>query len=315
MKVPVLLITYKRLGALKEVLKSISQYEPDKIYIFSDGPRSAEEFYSIDSVRKYLLTSIQWQCQIHTNFQDKNLGCKYGPQTAISWFFEAEDRGIILEDDTVPNNSFYDFVEEMLTKYEFDFRIWNISGTNRYSRKINNTEYSYYMSHFAYTWGWATWASRWKLHLSKMATFIEDSENVQSTEFNKTTIDCWINLAIKSYKDQLDAWDYMWSLRIFLENGLSIVPSTNLIEYIGYDLDATHTLNKFGPKYFTGQLEFPLNHPNYLKLDTYRDRKLFEEVFGWKPFYKKIYPNHLKAFILARFEPVLKQIIPKVKFN
>ncbi|MBL7473730.1 nucleotide-diphospho-sugar transferase [Robertkochia sediminum] len=308
MKSPVLLITYKRLQGLREVLASVSRYRPKKLYLFSDGGRDEDEIGQVERVREYVLGAIDWECEVYTNFSEQNLGCKYGPQTAITWFFEHEESGIILEDDTVPNDSFYPFVEELLAKYRKDLRIWNIGGTNLGEDQEPDDPRSYTFSKFAYTWGWATWADRWKMHLSKMPYFLEESEYLKRVNVNeKALVANWINQAAVSYNDELDAWDYIWSLQVYMNNALSVVPKYNLIDYVGYDNDATHTKDGKNRKVIsTIALDFPLTHPINPMPDSRYDVNLFENIFGWVPAYKKLLPGHLVRVVEARTRKIFE---------
>ena len=308
MKTPVLVISYKRKQGLKQVIESVKKYAPDRVYLFSDGPKNKQELALVSEVRDFLLNEIDWNCEIKTNFSQVNLGCKYGPQTAISWFFENEDQGIILEDDTVPVPSFYPFVEKLLSKYKSDLRVWNIGGTNRLEEETEEVSDSYFLSRFAYTWGWATWADRWKSHLSQLPSFLEDSDNLRrSNTTHQAIVDNWVNMATVSYKDELDAWDYLWSLRVFMNHGLSVVPKNNLINYEGYGPEATHTKSSTAVKhqYPARELKLPLRDPNNLVPNSYYDKKLFEEIFNWKPFYKKLKPAYLLRVVESRAKNML----------
>ncbi len=301
MKIPVLIISYLRIDSLEKVIQSVAAYKPDKIYLFSDGPKTKEEAIRVDEVRSSILKCITWRCQIFKNFNDRNLGCKYGPQTAITWLFESEKTGIILEDDTIPLKSFYPFVEELLERYKSDLRVWNIGGNNFFPDTLDTKTSSYYFSRFAYTWGWATWADRWRIHLEKMATFEEDARLLQrSSVVEKPIINNWVNYGIKSVRDELDAWDYIWSLRVFMSNGLSVVPRTNLIDYQGYGAEATHTTVNNCPEVISEDLMFPLKHPRLMKANYKKDMKLFEDKFNWKSILKKVNLKHINAVIKSR---------------
>jgi len=130
LKTPVLFIIFNRLATTKRVFGAIRQAKPERLFIAADGPRhrcSGEE-QKVRAVRDYVLGHIDWECQVKTLFSDKNLGCQKGPVTAIDWFFENESEGIILEDDCVPDPSFFRYAEEMLDRYRDDERVMVISG-------------------------------------------------------------------------------------------------------------------------------------------------------------------------------------------
>ncbi len=164
MQKAVLLITFNRLDYLQEVFEAIKLVQPPRLYIASDGPRESVEGEKeiVERIRKWLLDNVTWDCEVKTRFLDKNSGgCAYGVSGAVTWFFENEEDGIILEDDCVPNQSFFKYCEELLDKYKDDKRVWHIAGSADNSYKSFSNE-SYYFSPFMHCWGWASWANRWK---------------------------------------------------------------------------------------------------------------------------------------------------------
>jgi len=290
MKVPVLFIVFNRLHSTKEVFAKIRAYQPEKLYISSDGARPTHysEDLKVNEVRDYILTQIDWKCDIKTLFRDENLGCKYAPQGAISWFFENEEYGIILEDDCLPSKSFFPYCEELLRKYENNFRVFGITGTNFHSNEsITN---SYYFSSYFFTWGWASWRSRWEKHLQIQDSFyehLEDSSNIVLIK-NKYAKDKLIKKAIEAYEDQIDAWDYLWLLSCVICNGHIATPEKNLIQNIGFGIDATHTIGKSANQRKHENINFPLTHPNMIKPNYKMDNLLFKNILQWMGPFDKV---------------------------
>lgn len=64
---------------------------------------------------------------------------------AINWFFENEESGIILEDDSMPCTAFFDFSAKMLYKYRSNQKVWMIGGSN-YAENFNPNNESYHFS-------------------------------------------------------------------------------------------------------------------------------------------------------------------------
>ena len=301
MKLPILLITFKRLDTTAEVLKAIEAYQPNELYIFSDDGREIKEKQKVKKVRSFIHDSITWDCEINTFYSETNLGCKYGPQSAITWFFKNVDKGIILEDDTVPNQSFYTYCEELLNRYKNDLRVWNIGGTKM--DEYYSTVYSYRFSKFPHTWGWATWADRWNLHIATIDDLKQDISLKELNDIfpNKSIIKNWRQKANISLNDELDAWDYLWSIRVLSQGGLSTSPQKNLISNIGFGEDATHTFREGTQNIITNEtLNFPLVHPSIILPDIKKDVAFFERYFNWKPLSKKINLKHIIRVINAR---------------
>lgn len=304
MKIPILLITYKRLDTTKKVMASIKRYKPSVFYLFSDGAKSIEnDLEKIRAVRAYLKTEITWDCEIHEFFSEGNLGCKHGPQDAITWFFSQEKMGIVLEDDTVPDDSFYPYCEKLLKKYENDLRVWNIGGTKMdFNQKSDKSSYRF--SKFPHTWGWATWANRWNTHIKELPNLLEDCRSYPLDHVfpDKVIVTNWKNKAMVSFTDELDAWDYLWSFRVLLSGGLSTAPHKNLISNIGFGEDATHTSSKTAHIIGTEEIILPLVHPNVYLADIHKDVLFFENYFNWKTWHKKLKIKHIYAVLKSRLK-------------
>jgi hypothetical protein len=162
--VPVLLIIFNRLDTTRKVLNSLKEVKPKFLFIAADGPRLniIGESERCEKVRNWVLENVDWDCEVKTLFRKHNLGCGYGPANAISWFFDNVKEGIILEDDCVPDTTFFEYCSILLEKYRDDNRISIISGTNIDKQKyFSPKSESYFFSVFPLTWGWATWKRNW----------------------------------------------------------------------------------------------------------------------------------------------------------
>ena len=148
---PVLLLTFNRPNVTLRVLKAIREVAPARLYLASDGPRKPEESIVVDQVRTKVTSGIDWDCDVKTLFRDKNLGCRNAVNSAITWFFDNEERGIILEDDCLPHKTFFLFCEALLEKYALDETIWTISGDN-FHRDEGSKKNSYYFSKYFHYW-------------------------------------------------------------------------------------------------------------------------------------------------------------------
>lgn len=282
---PILFLVFNRLEPTKKVFESIKKAQPPRIYIASDGPRKNinGEIEEVERVRNYILQNINWDCEVKTLFREKNLGCKYAVSDAISWFFKNEEQGIILEDDCLPNESFFWFCEELLEKYKNDFRVWHISGDNFQDNKLRG-DGTYYFSQYSHVWGWATWANRWQhydVEISSFKSFFENI-NMRSVYKNKNDQLYWLNIFQNVYDGKIDTWDYQWTYTILINNGLSILPNKNLISNIGFGKNATHTTSSESefsniPKF---ELDRLMIHPEFtlpdIDADIYTGKKMFK---------------------------------------
>jgi len=282
---PILFLIFNRPDTTKKVFAAIRKAKPQKLYVAADGPRyekSGEEA-NVREVRA-IATNVDWECEVKTLFREQNLGCKMGVSTAITWFFENEDEGIILEDDCVPDPSFFPFCQELLIRYQQDNRVMMISGNNFQNGK-RRTDYSYYFSRHAHCWGWATWKRAWKHWNGDLATWPE----VKAANFlddiaggDEAFVAYWSRIFDKCYAGRIDSWAYPWTYSCWIEAGLTILPNTNLVSNIGFGEEATHTKkqNNKVANLPTFKIGFPLRHPPYMIRDSIADLNTDKKNFG-----------------------------------
>src|ERR1700690_1974577 len=156
MQSPVLFLVFNRPDTTRRVFEAIRSAQPPRLYVAADGPRGARagEAERCAEVRR-IATAVNWPCEVKTLFRDCNLGCKMGVSSGITWFFEHEPEGIILEDDVLPVPTFFDFCDELLARFRNDDRVAMISGSNLIAGHFDPAE-SYFFSRCAQIWGWAS---------------------------------------------------------------------------------------------------------------------------------------------------------------
>ena len=272
---PILFLIFNRPDTTFKVFEEIRKIKPAKLYIAADGPRPnviGEEEKCTAS--RNIIKQVDWDCDVKTLFREKNLGCKIAVSSAISWFFENVEEGIILEDDTFPTQSFFWFCQELLDFYRNDSRIMHISGNNFQLGKIRG-EGSYYFSKYNHIWGWATWKRAWRFYDVSLNTFpIFVQRKVIKNIFRRVKAQrYWFNKLKGVYKKNIDTWDFQWAYTIWCQNGLCILPNTNLVSNIGFGDEATHTKFKISNlgNIPLGEMTFPLKHPLFVLQDMAAD--------------------------------------------
>lgn len=238
---PVLFLVFNRLDTTAKVFEAIRNAKPKRLYVASDGPRESRdhEEQKVQEVRKYILEQIDWNCEVKTLFREKNLGCKKAVSEAVTWFFQNEEMGIILEDDCLPSPGFFGYCENLLKHYKDDMRVWHISGANVCSEDLTS-DYTYHFSVYPGVWGWASWANRWQHYDSDLKHVLDDSF-IKKVLSNKKTIKYWTSIFHKMKAKQIDTWDFQWVFTVWLKNGFAITPNINQISNIGFGVGATHT--------------------------------------------------------------------------
>jgi hypothetical protein len=311
MQTPVALLIFKRPDTTEKILEILRQVKPSKLFIFADGPRAdfPEDIEKCKKARS-IIDRIDWDCEVLKNFSDTNLGCGLGVFTGINWVFENVEEAIILEDDCLPHPTFFEFCDELLTRYRHDERVMMVSGFNILGEWKSNIQ-DYHFSYYGAIWGWASWRRAWKYYDfdAKIWSNPEARERVKDLLSDDLVYHYRSKTFDQIYKQRnindigLDTWDYQWDLTLLIQSGLTITPSINLISNIGFSDDATHTKSDIrgianSP---VASISFPLREPNCVVVEREYDLLRLRKRYG----------TPSKSFILKFTFKQLKQLILK----
>jgi hypothetical protein len=306
---PILFLVFKRPSTTRKVFNVIKKIEPKYLYVAADGPREHKEGEKekCEEVRA-IVKEIDWDCELKTLFRDKNLGTKIAVSSAIDWFFENVSEGIILEDDCVPSLTFFPYCEGLLTKYRDDDRVMTISGdASVFKNRFDNSKYSYFFSHYTLTWGWATWKRAWSTYDVDLKDWNEVKKDKNSFPVlkNRYQRKYWFMMFDRMYINGMDAWDYQWTYNSLINNGLTIIPKSNLILNIGYGPDATNYYGKkdYRIEFPIKEIDFPLVHntindKNIDKIDMIIEKNTF---YVYRSFIRSFF-RELKGFISSKLK-------------
>ncbi|MDO9184215.1 MAG: hypothetical protein Q7U04_17505 [Bacteriovorax sp.] len=287
---PILFLIFNRPDTTQLVFNEIRKQKPKYLFVAADGPRSHKpgEAEKCEDTRA-IIQQIDWDCEVKTLFREENLGCGRAVSSSITWFFDNVEEGIILEDDCLPNDSFFKFTSDLLRKYKDDERVFAISGDNFIGQLMPNNE-SYYFSIYNHVWGWASWKRAWKHYDLGMKSWpsIKKSGHLKTIFENKKQFSYWVNIFDACYAGKIDTWDYQWTFACWSRNGLTILPALNLIRNIGFDERATHTKDENGFSLETLELDFPLRNPNEIKQNLIFDELTWQKNFKPKKLSKRI---------------------------
>lgn len=281
---PVAFIIFNRPDTTKEVFEEIKKAKPSKLYIISDAPREGrnDDEALVKETRELVENGIDWECEVHKNYAETNMGCKNRVYTGITWVLEQEENTIILEDDVVPMPEFFRYCQEMLEHYKDNDRVMMISGTNLIKDYKIKEQYTF--SCFSSIWGWATWARAWKHY----DVDIKEWPTVHKEGRFKCVQSGLAYLFLKEHMDSVythkkDTWDIQWDFCRHYRRGLGIVPRDNMIRNIGFDrADATHTTGSSAEDFTYGQLEFPIEFKVPVRRDTEYDAAYIKKYYGVK---------------------------------
>lgn len=241
-KTPVLLVLFNRPDVtedLFDILNAIGEF--DRVYISIDGPRGSQDLMKVNRVRE-LAKNLCFSKDVKVRELSENLGCKNGVSSAIDWFFDQEEHGIILEDDCHPTTEFFLFMEAMLCRYRNDNRVAQICGSNTLG--AFNQYGDYFYSNFGNIWGWGSWRRSWRNYDREMRSY-SDAPNVKFDLASKIHFLFDGLYRIKNFDDvlhcKIDTWDYQWIYSRLAQNQVCVIPSVSLVTNVGIGSDATHT--------------------------------------------------------------------------
>lgn len=300
LKTPVLFLIFNRPDVTFRVFEEIRKAQPEKLFIAADGPRHVREGEKEKcEAARSVIEKIDWKCEVKTLFREKNLGCRDAVSSAITWFFENVEDGIILEDDCLPDQSFFNFCEVILEKYRLDNSIVHINGSNFQNGNIRGKA-SYYFSNMPSIWGWATWRRSWKnydLSMKQLEQF-KNEGGFKKLFKKKYYTDYYYSKLIQTKQGKINTWDYQWAFSIWKNNGIVVTPNVNLVSNIGFGTDATHTTT--GVNFFSelkkGSIKDIIHPTSNIKADEEADLYLHKLNTGIKDdleFYRKRFYNQI----------------------
>ncbi len=281
---PVLILAFNRPDRLRDLIDRLRVIRPSSIYVAVDGPRAEVESdaHRVLETRAQV-SDIDWPCTVQTLFQESNLGCGRGVSTAITWFFTHEEEGIILEDDVLPDPSFFLFCAQLLDRYRFDPRVFAISGCNFAPPEVISQPHgSYRFSGITHVWGWATWRRSWARYQYSMARWrkeLRGSKRWQAMGSDLGGYVYWSSVFDWMRFGRIDTWDYQLSFAQMVHGGLTATSNRNLTENVGFAGDSTHT--NYVPPYVqpSQAMDFPLIHPD-VQRDLQADRWVRKQILA-----------------------------------
>lgn len=283
-KTAIAMLVFNRPENTRKVFEQVKKVKPSKLFIIADGPRENKEDDKIKCKQtREIFNNIDWDCKIYKNFSHVNLGCAKRGATGFSWVFDNVEECIFLEDDCLPNITFFRFCDELLEKYRNDTRIMLISGTNQLG-KWEKSKYSYHFSKFGGIWGWASWKRAWKYYDFDIKLW--NDKNIKN--ILRKRLNFFQYISRKSIYDDIynksakfSSWAYQWGFSRIVQSGLAISPKVNLITNIGAGKDATNTKKASAVSNLKSyEIEFPLRHPPYVIVDDEYDKKMYNKICG-----------------------------------
>ena len=238
LRTPVVFFIFNRPAFTEKVFALIAQAKPEQLFVIADGPRSPAEWETCSATRR-IVEKVDWECQVRTNFSETNLGNGRRGSSGLDWVFSHVEEAIILEDDTVPHPSLFQYCQELLKRYRKDLRVMQINSTN-FQNGRNKTPYSYYFSRIPHCWAWATWRRAWRHFDFKMRSWPDNQEMLLQTFDDEIERQFMFEIFDRAYTGKSDTWDFRWIYAFLTQSGLAITPHANLVSKNRGSSDSTY---------------------------------------------------------------------------
>jgi hypothetical protein len=304
---PIVLFAFNRPETTARVFEAIRQARPSTLFLICDGPRP-ESPHECDTVRK-IFDGIDWCCDVRTDFAPANMGCLQRMSSGISWVLSQVPEVIIFEDDCLPSPSFFRFASEMLSRYRNDPQVMMVGGQNGVFQKTRY-ESSYTFGRTIGIHGWATWARAWESYDRHMKEWPRLRETSWLFEILGDTQQAtfWKRLFDTPWRVKTN-WDYQWVFSVWSKGGLSVIPSRNLVNNIGFgptgmsdEMLETPWITEIASLPLC-EMEFPLIHPPGIEPNYNHDALVYEMVLAPQRNKATWIWNHLRA---GSFKPILR---------
>ena len=308
LKTPVSVFFYRRPDHLREVMDKVREARPPVLFGISDGPKQGnpEIQKGVEESRKVFREAIDWPCRWELLERETNLGSYLSVSRGLDWVFARVGETIVLEDDTVPDPTFFRFVAELLEKYRDEPKVGAICGNNYDDPGGWPGEASYRFTRYHHSWGWGTWKRAWACfdREEKLLAEVPVLKKENWMKLSRREWAYWERCFQRTYAKKLDAWDYRWTLSLWRNHLSCIVPRVNLVRNIGFDAQATHTVERdfAGLKMHEVQpMDFPLNPPSRktfeAKLDNLVFRNHYQRLEGRRNLWQKLKDRIHRSFL------------------
>ena len=304
---PVSIFFYRRPDHLRQVMTKIREARPAVLFGVSDGPKPGNEEIQkgVEESRRIFREMIDWPCRWELLERETNLGSYLSVSRGLDWVFERVTETIVLEDDTVPDLTFFRFAAELLERYRDDPKVGAVCGNNYDDPKDWTSEASYRFTRYHHSWGWGTWKRAWKCfdREEKLLSEIPKIKKENWMKLSRREWAYWERCFQRAYSRKLDAWDYRWTLSLWDKHMCCIIPRVNLVRNIGFDAKATHTVERdFADleMHSVCPMKFPLKNPSEPQSNVPCDDLVFqshyEKLEGRRNLWHKIRDRMKKIF-------------------
>jgi len=301
---PVVFLIFNRPDCTARTFAEIRKAQPRQLLVVADGPRPGHspDVAACAEVRRIVDEGVDWPCAVQRDYSESNLGCAQRVASGLTWVFSLVEEAIVLEDDCLPDPTFFPYCEELLVRYRHDTRVGQICGTPLITASVER-DTSYVFSRYGPIWGWASWRRAWKYYDLKLRDWpqLRAVGGLASVIHSRAELRWRTNLYDSLHADSPGTWDFQWGYAKISQSMLSVIPCRNLIENIGFGEGATHTHGKRASGFPLEAVKMPFVHPHWVLPDAHFDERYSQSCGGkqWAPRLMAFWARLRKPFATA----------------
>jgi len=303
-KIPVLVTSFIRPNFLMSILEIIEKRSDIDLYFATDGPRNNDDKIKINKCLNIIKQSKFKFNSKNMLVREQNYGTKFGIKNNIDWFFSKNKLGIVLEDDCLPDNTFFDAIFEGLKIHKNSSKYMSVSGSDYFPINSNQSKTFYRDSYFPMVWGWGSWSDKWnlyKLDIPDLNILVNKTANKIYGEKNTLEKILFVDVFKKRFTEVntglINTWDYSLMASAWRNDMVCLQSNFNMIINLGFGKDAAHTTGN-PPDWVPKEYRSLKNYLDYTVVDLdyiNYDKWLAKNVYNCTP--REFIKNGIKRII------------------
>jgi hypothetical protein len=286
----VTLLIFNRPDPTRRVFERIRAARPKRLFVVADGPRATHpDDGPRCSAARAITEAVDWPCLVQRDYARTNQGCGRRVASGLDWVFAQVPESIVLEDDCLPDPTFFTYCDELLERYRDEPSVGLVSGSHHQTAHLAG-ETSYYFCRYGNIWGWATWRRAWEKFDHSMSAWPSwrDAGGLERMFPEPAVRAYWRSVWNDAAAGRHDTWDYQWTFAYMRHGLLGVLPRVAMIENIGFGADASHTAGAANMADRARPMRFPLVHPTAIAPDLAAERRASARFFSRHPVWRRV---------------------------
>lgn len=277
MPAPIALFVYNRPDHARRAVSSLlenSLAQSSDLFIFCDGPKTAEAAKAVDRTRAFV-HGVTGFASVTLVERGHNFGLANSIIDGVTRLCKERGRVIVLEDDLLLSPYFLRYMNEGLDYYADKPQVASIHG---YTYPVDSALPETFFLHGADCWGWATWARAWEAFEPDAEKLLRQlQESGQALDFDLGGAAGYISMLNEYLAGKNNSWAVRWHASAYLRGMLTLYPGRSLVRNIGVDGSGTHSGDV--DMFDSGLADAPIAVEQIALAESLQARAAFERYF------------------------------------